>query len=79
MEADYAAFVNDETVWVAEDGDQLLGFIVLIDASDPLLLRTSVATTASINRGQTAPSRLPLASACQVPRVLAGSTLICPP
>jgi GNAT superfamily N-acetyltransferase len=38
MEADYATLVNDGTVWVAEDGDQLLGFIVLIDAGDHLLL-----------------------------------------
>jgi len=38
MEADYAAAVDNGTMRAAEDDNQLLGFIVLIDANDHLLL-----------------------------------------
>jgi GNAT superfamily N-acetyltransferase len=36
--ADYATAVSDGAMWIAEDGDDLLGFIVLVDAEDHLLV-----------------------------------------
>lgn len=38
MEADYAAAVSAGTMWVAEDEGGLLGFIVLVDTDDHLLI-----------------------------------------
>lgn len=51
MEADYAAVVSDGTMWIAEGDDQLLGFIVLIDADDHLLLDSVAVDPVARGRG----------------------------
>ena len=38
MTADYAAAVDDGVVWVAESAGRVVGFVVLLDADDHLLL-----------------------------------------
>ncbi|MCE0764247.1 GNAT family N-acetyltransferase [Pseudonocardia kujensis] len=51
MEADYAAAVGDGTMWVAEDDNGLLGFIVLLDADDHLLLDNVAVDPLAQGRG----------------------------
>ncbi|MBW0102669.1 GNAT family N-acetyltransferase [Pseudonocardia sp. KRD291] len=51
MEADYAATVEDRTMWVAEDDDRVLGFVVLIDAGDHLLLDNVAVDPLAQGRG----------------------------
>ena len=51
VEADYAAVVSAGSMWVAESDDQLLGFVVLIDADDHLLLDNVAVGPAAQGRG----------------------------
>lgn len=51
MEADYAAAVSDGTMWIAEDDNQTLGFIVLVDAEDHLLLDNVAVAPLAQGRG----------------------------
>ena len=51
METDYAAVVHDGTMWIAEDHDRLLAFIVLVDAGDHLFLDSVAVDPAAQGRG----------------------------
>jgi GNAT superfamily N-acetyltransferase len=51
MGADYAAAVDGGTVWIAEDGGRLLGFVVLVDADDHLRLDGVAVDPAVQGRG----------------------------
>jgi GNAT superfamily N-acetyltransferase len=51
METDYAAVVHDGTMWIAEDDDRLLAFIVLVDAGDHLFLDSVAVDPAAQGRG----------------------------
>lgn len=51
MEADYAATVADRTMWIAEDDDRMLGFVVLVGSDDHLLLDNVAVDPLAQGRG----------------------------
>jgi ribosomal protein S18 acetylase RimI-like enzyme len=51
MTADYAASVDGSTAWVAEDGGRVVGFVVLLDADDHLLLENVAVDPRAQGRG----------------------------
>ncbi|WP_130289748.1 GNAT family N-acetyltransferase [Pseudonocardia sediminis] len=51
MEADYAAVVDAGTMWVAEDDGRMVGFIVLLDTDDHLLLDNVAVDPLAQGRG----------------------------
>jgi GNAT superfamily N-acetyltransferase len=51
MTTDYAAVVSAGTMWIVEGDNRLLGFIVLIDANDHLLLDSVAVDPVAQGRG----------------------------
>jgi ribosomal protein S18 acetylase RimI-like enzyme len=51
MTADYAAHVRDDEVWVVDDGNAILGFVVLVPPGDHLLLDNVAVDPSAQGRG----------------------------
>jgi GNAT superfamily N-acetyltransferase len=51
MDADYGAAVADGSMWIAEEDGRLLGFVVLVDADDHLLLENVAVDPLAQGRG----------------------------
>lgn len=51
MTADYAAAIRTGMTWVAEDGDQVVGLLVLVPADDHMLLENVAVAPTAQGRG----------------------------